>query len=58
MWSFIFIHFPVDTVDVIDEESEEAVDNVAVLTSNVLFFIVMFIFAIYETCVFWPKLWS
>uniref|UniRef100_A0A3P8UPC9 Major facilitator superfamily domain containing 8 n=1 Tax=Cynoglossus semilaevis TaxID=244447 RepID=A0A3P8UPC9_CYNSE len=38
-----------DTVDVIDEESEEAVDNVAVLTSNVLFFIVMFIFAIYET---------
>ncbi|KAJ0055539.1 hypothetical protein NL108_005370, partial [Boleophthalmus pectinirostris] len=30
-------------------ETEESVDQVAVLTSNVLFFIVMFIFAIFET---------
>lgn len=30
-------------------ESEEHVDHIAVLTSNVLFFIVMFIFAIFET---------
>lgn len=30
-------------------ESEESVDQIAVLTSNVLFFIVMFIFAIFET---------
>ncbi|XP_058480431.1 major facilitator superfamily domain-containing protein 8 [Solea solea] len=37
-----------DRVD-ISEETEEAIDSVAVLTSNVLFFIVMFIFAIFET---------
>lgn len=30
-------------------EAEESVDQVAVVTSNVLFFIVMFIFAIFET---------
>lgn len=30
-------------------EAEESVDHIAVLTSNVLFFIVMFIFAIFET---------
>ncbi|XP_072315214.1 major facilitator superfamily domain-containing protein 8 [Eucyclogobius newberryi] len=30
-------------------EAEESVDHVAVLTSNILFFIVMFIFAIFET---------
>uniref|UniRef100_A0A7N8WXP2 Major facilitator superfamily domain containing 8 n=1 Tax=Mastacembelus armatus TaxID=205130 RepID=A0A7N8WXP2_9TELE len=33
----------------ISEESEETIDHVAVLTSNVLFFIVMFIFAVFET---------
>ncbi|XP_026155207.1 major facilitator superfamily domain-containing protein 8 [Mastacembelus armatus] len=37
-----------DTAD-ISEESEETIDHVAVLTSNVLFFIVMFIFAVFET---------
>uniref|UniRef100_A0A3B4U9T9 Major facilitator superfamily domain containing 8 n=1 Tax=Seriola dumerili TaxID=41447 RepID=A0A3B4U9T9_SERDU len=31
------------------EETEETMDQVAVLTSNVLFFIVMFIFAVFET---------
>uniref|UniRef100_A0A3Q3WMK6 Major facilitator superfamily (MFS) profile domain-containing protein n=1 Tax=Mola mola TaxID=94237 RepID=A0A3Q3WMK6_MOLML len=31
------------------EEPEEIIDQVAVLTSNVLFFIVMFIFAVFET---------
>ena len=30
-------------------EAEESVDHLAVWTSNVLFFIVMFIFAIFET---------
>uniref|UniRef100_A0A3B4ZXH3 Major facilitator superfamily domain containing 8 n=1 Tax=Stegastes partitus TaxID=144197 RepID=A0A3B4ZXH3_9TELE len=37
-----------DRVDV-SEETEETIDQVAVLTSNVLFFIVMFIFAVFET---------
>lgn len=41
---------PVDRVD-ISEETEETIDQVAVLTSNVLFFIVMFVFAIFETYV-------
>uniref|UniRef100_A0A7N9AKJ8 Major facilitator superfamily domain containing 8 n=1 Tax=Mastacembelus armatus TaxID=205130 RepID=A0A7N9AKJ8_9TELE len=40
-----FILGPAD----ISEESEETIDHVAVLTSNVLFFIVMFIFAVFET---------
>ncbi|XP_055358390.1 major facilitator superfamily domain-containing protein 8 isoform X2 [Betta splendens] len=31
------------------EEAEESIDHAAVLTSNVLFFIVMFIFAVFET---------
>ncbi|KAF7646387.1 hypothetical protein LDENG_00188410 [Lucifuga dentata] len=33
----------------INEEPEETIDHMAVLTSNVLFFIVMFIFAVFET---------
>uniref|UniRef100_A0A667YL26 Major facilitator superfamily domain containing 8 n=1 Tax=Myripristis murdjan TaxID=586833 RepID=A0A667YL26_9TELE len=37
-----------DQVD-ISEESEGDIDQVAVLTSNILFFIVMFIFAVFET---------
>ncbi|XP_044041070.1 major facilitator superfamily domain-containing protein 8 isoform X1 [Siniperca chuatsi] len=37
-----------DSVD-ISEETEETIDQVAVLTSNILFFIVMFIFAVFET---------
>ncbi|KAK2863179.1 hypothetical protein Q5P01_002712 [Channa striata] len=37
-----------DSVDIV-EETEESIDQVAVLTSNVLFFVVMFIFAIFET---------
>ncbi|KAI3375779.1 hypothetical protein L3Q82_004072 [Scortum barcoo] len=37
-----------DRVDIIDEP-EETIDQVAVLTSNMLFFIVMFIFAVFET---------
>ncbi|XP_029944128.1 major facilitator superfamily domain-containing protein 8 [Salarias fasciatus] len=36
-----------DTADI--EEPEESIDLVAVLTSNILFFVVMFIFAIFET---------
>lgn len=35
--------------DDISEETEESIDQVAVLTSNILFFIVMFIFAVFET---------
>uniref|UniRef100_A0A671TMV1 Major facilitator superfamily domain containing 8 n=1 Tax=Sparus aurata TaxID=8175 RepID=A0A671TMV1_SPAAU len=31
------------------EETEETIDQVAVLTSNALFFVVMFIFAVFET---------
>lgn len=30
-------------------QSEEAVDQVAVVSSNVLFFVVLFVFAIFET---------
>lgn len=41
----------VDRVD-ISVVSEESIDQVAVLTSNILFFIVMFIFAVFETYVF------
>lgn len=37
-----------ETVDILDE-SVETIDQVAVVTSNVLFFIVMFIFAVFET---------
>lgn len=37
-----------DRVD-ITEETEETIDHVAVMTSNILFFIVMFIFAVFET---------
>ncbi|KAM9833612.1 major facilitator superfamily domain-containing protein 8 [Syngnathus typhle] len=37
-----------DEVDLI-EDSEETIDHLAVFTSNVLFFIVMFIFAVFET---------
>lgn len=37
-----------DRVD-INEETEETIDQVAVLTSNVLFFVIMFIFAVFET---------
>lgn len=37
-----------DRVD-ISEEPEESIDQVAILTSNVLFFVVMFIFAVFET---------
>lgn len=33
----------------ISEETEEPIDQVAVLTSNILFFVVMFIFAVFET---------
>ncbi|XP_028285062.1 major facilitator superfamily domain-containing protein 8 [Parambassis ranga] len=33
----------------ISEETEETIDQVAVLTSNILFFVVMFIFAVFET---------
>lgn len=40
--------FILDSAD-ISEDSEESIDHVAVLTSNILFFIVMFIFAVFET---------
>lgn len=33
----------------VNEEPEESIDQVAVLTSNILFFIIMFIFAVFET---------
>lgn len=46
-----FLPFTVDRED-ISEETEETIDQVAVLTSNILFFIVMFIFAVFETYVF------
>lgn len=36
----------------ISEETVESIDQVAVMTSNILFFIIMFIFAIFETYVF------
>ena len=38
--------------DYVSEETEETIDQVAILTSNVLFFVVMFIFAVFETYVF------
>ncbi|XP_034020010.1 major facilitator superfamily domain-containing protein 8 [Thalassophryne amazonica] len=37
-----------DRVDII-QESEETIDKVAVGTSNILFFVVMFVFAVFET---------
>ncbi|KAM3857633.1 major facilitator superfamily domain-containing protein 8 [Diretmus argenteus] len=37
-----------DTVD-ISQEMEESIDQVAVVTSNALFFIIMFTFAVFET---------
>lgn len=40
-----------DRVD-ISVVPEESIDQVAVVTSNILFFIVMFIFAVFETYVF------
>lgn len=43
------INYTVEDSDDITEETEETIDQVAVLTSNVLFFIVMFIFAVFET---------
>lgn len=47
------INFCLDVDNVEDSvEAQESVDQVAVLTSNALFFIVMFIFAIFETYVF------
>lgn len=52
---YYLLPFPADTVD-ISEETEETIDQVAVLTSNVLFFIVMFIFAVFETYVFQYRL--
>uniref|UniRef100_A0A7N8XL97 Major facilitator superfamily domain containing 8 n=1 Tax=Mastacembelus armatus TaxID=205130 RepID=A0A7N8XL97_9TELE len=39
----------IQAINYTSEESEETIDHVAVLTSNVLFFIVMFIFAVFET---------
>uniref|UniRef100_A0A3Q3WG88 Major facilitator superfamily (MFS) profile domain-containing protein n=1 Tax=Mola mola TaxID=94237 RepID=A0A3Q3WG88_MOLML len=39
----------IQAINYISEEPEEIIDQVAVLTSNVLFFIVMFIFAVFET---------
>ncbi|XP_059211438.1 major facilitator superfamily domain-containing protein 8 [Centropristis striata] len=43
------INYSSEDQDDISEESEESIDQVAVLTSNILFFIVMFIFAVFET---------
>ncbi|KAK7909872.1 hypothetical protein WMY93_014556 [Mugilogobius chulae] len=43
------INYADDNVEDSVEEAEESVDQVAVLTSNILFFIVMFVFAIFET---------
>lgn len=43
------INYTSEDTDDIGEETEETIDQVAVLTSNVLFFIVMFIFAVFET---------
>ncbi|XP_061620315.1 major facilitator superfamily domain-containing protein 8 [Phyllopteryx taeniolatus] len=41
-------YLPEDEVDIMDDP-EETIDHLAVFTSNVLFFIVMFIFAVFET---------
>ncbi|XP_031154197.1 major facilitator superfamily domain-containing protein 8 isoform X2 [Sander lucioperca] len=43
------INYTSEERDDISEETEETIDQVAVLISNVLFFIVMFIFAVFET---------
>ncbi|XP_037615306.1 major facilitator superfamily domain-containing protein 8 [Sebastes umbrosus] len=43
------INYTSEDTDDISEETEETIDQVAVLTSNVLFFVVMFIFAVFET---------
>lgn len=48
---YYLLPFLVESDD-ISEEAEETIDQVAVLTSNALFFIVMFIFAVFETYVF------
>lgn len=40
-----------ESVDLV-ENPEDSIDQVAVLTSNILFFVVMFIFAVFETYVF------
>ncbi|XP_029311322.1 major facilitator superfamily domain-containing protein 8 isoform X2 [Cottoperca gobio] len=43
------INYTSEDRDDVIEEREESLDQVAVVTSNVLFFIVMFIFAVFET---------
>lgn len=43
------INYTSEDEDELSEESEESLDQLAVVTSNVLFFIVMFIFAVFET---------
>lgn len=43
------INYTSEDTDDISEETEETIDQVAVLTSNVLFFVIMFIFAVFET---------
>ena len=40
----------VEHVDV-SQETVEDTDQIAVLTSNILFFVIMFVFAVFETCV-------
>uniref|UniRef100_A0A673CYY3 Major facilitator superfamily (MFS) profile domain-containing protein n=1 Tax=Sphaeramia orbicularis TaxID=375764 RepID=A0A673CYY3_9TELE len=39
----------IQPINYISEEMEEPIDQAAVVTSNILFFIVMFIFAVFET---------
>lgn len=43
------INYTAEESDDVSEEAEETIDQVAVMTSNALFFIVMFIFAVFET---------
>ncbi|CAJ1086270.1 major facilitator superfamily domain-containing protein 8 isoform X1 [Xyrichtys novacula] len=43
------INYSPEDGEYLSEESEESIDQVAVLTSNILFFVVMFIFAVFET---------
>ncbi|XP_074555528.1 major facilitator superfamily domain-containing protein 8 [Halichoeres trimaculatus] len=43
------INYSSEDGEYLSEEPEESIDQVAVLTSNILFFIVMFIFAVFET---------
>ncbi|XP_068164156.1 major facilitator superfamily domain-containing protein 8 isoform X2 [Antennarius striatus] len=43
------INYTSEDREEISEETEEAIDQGAVLTSNFLFFVVMFIFAVFET---------